>query len=408
MISCDPKLLAAAAAGFRGVSNDMVRSVATYLLCQWANGGTPVVPVPVNLTVPVITGTAQVGVTLSGSNGTWTNSPTGYAYRWLADGVAIGGATANTFLLTAAQIGAIITFEVTASNAGGNSAPATSAGTAAVLPAVPVNTAVPVITGTVQDSFTLSGSNGTWTNVPTGYTYQWYANGVAIGGATNNTFLLTSAQVGKTITFKVTASNAGGAGAPATSAATAAVLAVALFYVTTTAPGQILTIAALTVSAAMTVDWGDTNTNSYTGAGARTHTYAAAGTYTVKFLSPLLVTVLNLSDNKITLNSADIAPILNVLDFRANGLKAGTFNSVDVSAWRPTSFYLYSMPVAYSGTFNCDGCFRVEPGKLLPFLHARRLRGHVQQRGRFSVEPDNLPPLLHARRLRGHVQQRRC
>jgi hypothetical protein len=89
--------------------------------------------VPVNSVLPVITGTAKVGQTLSGSNGTWTNTPTGYAYQWLAGGANIGGATANTFLLTSAQIGAVITFTVTASNAGGSGTPATSLGTGSVI-----------------------------------------------------------------------------------------------------------------------------------------------------------------------------------------------------------------------------------------------------------------------------------
>jgi len=31
---------------------------------------------------------------------------------------------------------------------------------------------------------------------------------------------------------------------------------------------------------------------------------------------------------------------------------AGTFDSADVSAWRPTTFKLYSMPAGYAGTFN--------------------------------------------------------
>jgi hypothetical protein len=44
--------------------------------------------------------------------------------------------------------------------------------------------------------------------------------------------------------------------------------------------------------------------------------------------------------------------MINVTDFRINGLKAGRFDSSDVSAWRPTNFYLYSMPAGYSGTFN--------------------------------------------------------
>ena len=126
----------------------------------------------------------------------------------------------------------------------------------------------------------------------------------------------------------------------------------ASFLVTTTGINQVLTIAQLTVSSAMTVDWGDTQTNSYSGAGARTHTYAVAGTYTVRFLAPLLVTVLALSDAKVTLNSAQIKPVSNVGYFELTGIKAGTFNSADVSNWRPNSFSMYIMPAGYAGTFN--------------------------------------------------------
>ena len=102
----------------------------------------------------------------------------------------------------------------------------------------------------------------------------------------------------------------------------------------------------------MTVDWGDGNQNAYTGSGSRTHTYATAGTYTVQFLAPLLVTVFNISDAKVTLNSSQIKTISNVTDFRLFSILAGSFNSTDVSAWRPTNFYLISMPSGYTGTFN--------------------------------------------------------
>jgi hypothetical protein len=378
IVNCDPQSLITAASCFRCLPKGSLKEVWIYLACQWANkGSTPVVPVPVNTGLPVITGTAQVGVTLSGSNGTWTNAPTGYTYQWFANGVAIGGATSNTFLLTATQLGTVITFTVTASNAGGSGTPATSAATSAVLPAVPVNTVLPVITGTVQVSYTLSGSNGTWTNTPTSYTYQWYANGVAIVGATANTYLLTTAEAGKTITFRVTAINAGGSSLPATSAATAAVLTVALFTITTVGVNQVFTISALTTSALMVVDWGDTNTNSYNGANVPTHTYVAAGTYTVRFLTPSLVTAMTLSDTRVSMDTASMASILNVTNFQTLNLASltlkssdistwrpttfivfnplaaiGPFNSDDVSAWRPTNFRLYSMPVGFTGTFN--------------------------------------------------------
>jgi hypothetical protein len=81
---------------------------------------------------PTITGTAQEGQTLTGHPGTHTG--TSATYRWLADGVAIGGATGLTRVLAAGQVGAVITFEVTAINAAGSTV-ATSAATAAVIAA---------------------------------------------------------------------------------------------------------------------------------------------------------------------------------------------------------------------------------------------------------------------------------
>ena len=101
----------------------------------------------------------------------------------------------------------------------------------------------------------------------------------------------------------------------------------AKFTVTTTG-ADTLTIAKLTVSSSMTVDWGDGNQDSYTGTGSRTHNYSGAGTWTVQFMSPALVTELQISDNKVTLNSADVAVCTNITYFYITSLKAGTFNSV--------------------------------------------------------------------------------
>jgi hypothetical protein len=90
---------------------------------------------PVNTVLPAITGTAQVGETLTTTNGTWTGSGTiTYARAWKRDDVAIGGATALTYVLVEADEGALITCTVTATNAGG-STEATSAATAEVIPA---------------------------------------------------------------------------------------------------------------------------------------------------------------------------------------------------------------------------------------------------------------------------------
>lgn len=81
---------------------------------------------------PSISGTAQEGETLTGDSGTHTG--TSETLRWLADDVAIADETAATLVLAAGQIGAVITFEVTAINAAGSTV-ATSPATAAVIAA---------------------------------------------------------------------------------------------------------------------------------------------------------------------------------------------------------------------------------------------------------------------------------
>ena len=83
----------------------------------------------------------------------------------------------------------------------------------------PINLVLPVISGIEGEGFTLSTTDGDWDNEPTSYTYQWYADEVAIGGATDSTYELTASEVGATITVTVTATNGFGS-ASATSAPT--------------------------------------------------------------------------------------------------------------------------------------------------------------------------------------------
>jgi hypothetical protein len=86
--------------------------------------------------IPTITGIAQVGQTLSEAHGSWTRSPTGYAYQWEdCSGVicaAIAGATFQSYKLTASDLGHAIRVQEYATNAFGTSAAATSDATASV------------------------------------------------------------------------------------------------------------------------------------------------------------------------------------------------------------------------------------------------------------------------------------
>lgn len=82
---------------------------------------------PANIGAPSISGTAGAGQTLTCAYGTWTNSPTGYAYQWLYDGTPIQGATRSTYVVVSVDEGLSLTCTVIASNAKGAGAPATSA-----------------------------------------------------------------------------------------------------------------------------------------------------------------------------------------------------------------------------------------------------------------------------------------
>ncbi len=92
----------------------------------------------------------------------------------------------------------------------------------------PVNTAAPTISGTATVGQTLTTSDGTWSNAPTSYAYQWLrCNGggnscVSIANATQKTYVLVAADDGHAIAAKVTATNSDGSTA-AESAATSAV-----------------------------------------------------------------------------------------------------------------------------------------------------------------------------------------
>ena len=179
--------------------------------------------IPANTTLPVISGSAVVGNTLTTTNGTWTAYPaiTSYAYLWLRNGLVIGGETNSTYTTQSpADVGQSITCAVIASNLFGSSSPAIS--NALTPTSVPVNSVAPVISGNAAVGNTLTTTNGTWTASPTTppltYTYQWRRNGSTISGETNSTYTTQSpADVGQSITCQVTAVNGVISSSPATS-----------------------------------------------------------------------------------------------------------------------------------------------------------------------------------------------
>ena len=167
---------------------------------------------PVLSASPTIAGSPAVGQTLSCSQGVWFNSPTSYTYQWLRDGTVISGATSSTYVVVSGDLGHSISCTVTATNAFG-STPATS--NAVLIAALPVNTAAPVISGSLTVGSTLSCTQGTWSNSPTSYAYQWQRGGTNISGATSSTYVTVTADGGTSVGCLVTATNASGSASQA-------------------------------------------------------------------------------------------------------------------------------------------------------------------------------------------------
>ncbi|MFC8953076.1 hypothetical protein ACFT8P_10575 [Streptomyces sp. NPDC057101] len=172
---------------------------------------------------PYITGSARVGGKVTAVVGTWSPAPTSYTYQWRVNGLAIPGATGASYVLPPAALGKKLTVTVAAHRTGHLSGAYTTAGYTVALGLAPKATTAPYVTGTVRVGRVLTLNRGAWTPAPTSYTYQWYANGRAITGATRATHTLTTAQRGTRITVKVTAHRTGHTAGTAWTRSTAAV-----------------------------------------------------------------------------------------------------------------------------------------------------------------------------------------
>lgn len=159
-----------------------------------------------------ITGTATQGETLTASNNLADTDGLGpIAYQWKANGVAIAGTTGNTFTLTEAQVGKTITVSASYTDGHGTIEAVASSATSAVANVNDAPTGAVTIAGTAAQGHTLTAANTLADADGLGtMSYQWYADGGAITGATGSTLVVAADQIGKAIT--VTASYVDGHG----------------------------------------------------------------------------------------------------------------------------------------------------------------------------------------------------
>ena len=181
--------------------------------------------------LPVISGTPTQGQTLTAVTDGITDADGlgtgGFSYQWQAGDyrVSINGATGTTFKLTQAQVGQPIRVVVSYTDGGNNPESLTSAPTNAVTNTNDAPTGLPTITGTPTQGATLTAGTDDIRDADGvgSFSYQWQGNDNDIDSATSDTFILTQAQVGQTITVKVSYTDQQGTAESLTSAATNAV-----------------------------------------------------------------------------------------------------------------------------------------------------------------------------------------
>ncbi len=122
-------------------------------------------------------------------------------YQWFADGVAIGGATSTTFVLSQTEVGKQISVRLEYTDGLGTVESVGSAQTPVVINKNDAPVGVVTISGSVVEGQTLRASHNLTDADGMGVArYQWYADGVAIDGATSDTLLLTERQGNRKIT----------------------------------------------------------------------------------------------------------------------------------------------------------------------------------------------------------------
>lgn len=156
--------------------------------------------VAVELAVPAVTGTPRVGETLTATASSTTDGAS-LAYEWLADGVAIPGATESALVLAVEQVGTRISVRVTASAVGYLPTTTTSPASDVVAPAEP-EPGMPQILGTPVVGAKLEVDPGEKPR-GTAFEIQWYADGVPITDATDSTLRLSPAQEGAQLAVQV-------------------------------------------------------------------------------------------------------------------------------------------------------------------------------------------------------------
>jgi len=121
--------------------------------------------VPRNTAIPSISGTKRTGETLTANTGTWSGTPSTYAYQWKRASTSSGtytniaSATNSSYVLTDSDIGKYIKVSVVATNATGSSSAELSAATTVIADLLDSVVPTSSTTTSTSDGYTFTISN---------------------------------------------------------------------------------------------------------------------------------------------------------------------------------------------------------------------------------------------------------
>ena len=158
-----------------------------------------------------ITGTKKVGTVVGVSGPSWDEDQVENSYQWLRDGAPVGGATAPTYALGAADFGHAVSVQVTGHKDGFTDNTIASDPVQPVVGDAIQFVAKPRVTGTAKVGKLLTADPGQWTGGTEGsgqpaYAYQWLRDGAVITGAVAQTYQVDRADAGRALSVLVTAS----------------------------------------------------------------------------------------------------------------------------------------------------------------------------------------------------------
>jgi hypothetical protein len=241
-----------------------------------ASPSTPVLDaatLPLNTAAPTISGTAQDGLVLTASPGSWSGSPViHYTYQWKrcnsegGECAEINEATDATYIVVRSDIGHKLRIVASAANAAGSVSSTSETTDVVADPDAPTNVEAPKLPFFLESwgepEFPvyqpIHPSPGTWTGDPT-ITYEWQRcdpTCTAIPGATSLTYTPRAADVGYKLSLVETATNVAGSATSETGPSTDAVKVTGMSYSGTSNPSE-----------------------TYTGATAVGQTITAGGTF---------------------------------------------------------------------------------------------------------------------------------